>query len=79
MQCFGSGFLPANHQGSIFLSGDPALKQHLLPRENGSHPKKKLEFLHDGRRVRSPTIARRSYRVSDYELRTSVPNAKGGA
>ena len=47
MQCFGSGFLPANHQGSIFLSGDPALKNTSYQEKTAAIQKKKLEFLHE--------------------------------
>ena len=47
MQCFGSGFLPANHQGSIFLSGDPALNNTSYQEKTAAIQKKKLEFLHE--------------------------------
>ena len=47
MQCFGSGFLPANHQGSTFLSGDPALNNTSYQEKTAAIQKKKLEFLHE--------------------------------
>ena len=47
MQCFGSGFLPANHQGSIFLPDHPVM-QNTSPQESSEViQKKKLEFLNE--------------------------------
>lgn len=47
MQCFGSGFLPANHQGSIFLSSNPALNNTSHQEKTAAIQKRKLEFLHE--------------------------------
>ena len=45
MQCFGSGFLPANHQGSIFLSQHPVLNNTSFQESSANLQKKKLEYL----------------------------------
>lgn len=47
MQCFGSGFLPANHQGSVFLSKHPVLNNTSYQENNDAIQRKKLEFLHE--------------------------------
>ncbi|MEM9161196.1 MAG: DUF1501 domain-containing protein, partial [Verrucomicrobiota bacterium] len=47
MQCFGSGFLPANHQGSIFLSKHPVLNNTSHLEQKASIQKTKLEFLNE--------------------------------
>jgi hypothetical protein len=47
MQCFGSGFLPANHQGSTFLSNHPVLNNTTFKESSAEIQKKKLDFLHD--------------------------------
>ena len=47
MQNFGSGFLPANHQGSIFLSKHPILQNTSSKERTASIQKKKLEFLNE--------------------------------
>ena len=47
MQNFGSGFLPANHQGSIFLSKHPILQNTSARERTASIQKKKLEFLNE--------------------------------
>lgn len=45
MQAFGSGFLPANHQGSILASKHPVMN-NILPREELSEmQRKKLDYL----------------------------------
>ncbi|MBH52826.1 MAG: sulfatase [Opitutaceae bacterium] len=47
MQIFGSGFLPANHAGSVFLPDHPVM-QNTAPQEVSSAiQKKKLEFLNE--------------------------------
>jgi uncharacterized protein (DUF1501 family) len=45
MQAFGSGFLPANHQGSIFLSDHPALNNTSFREQNARIQRKKLDYL----------------------------------
>lgn len=47
MQCFGSGFLPANHQGSVFLPNHPVLNNTTHQEESDALQRKKLEFLHE--------------------------------
>ncbi|MBK1877626.1 DUF1501 domain-containing protein [Pelagicoccus mobilis] len=47
MQCFGSGFLPANHQGSIFLSKHPVLNNTSYQEKSDAIQRKKLQFLHE--------------------------------
>ena len=47
MQAFGSGFLPANHAGSIFLPDDPVLNNTNFQESSADIQKKKLDFLHD--------------------------------
>lgn len=47
MQAFGSGFLPANHSGSIFLPDHPVLNNTTLKESSAEVQKKKLDFLHD--------------------------------
>jgi len=45
MQCFGSGFLPATHQASTFLSSSPVL-QNIAPREaTAEFQRRKLDLL----------------------------------
>lgn len=47
MQAFGSGFLPANHQGSTFLPQRPILNNTTHREDSGAIQRKKLEFLHE--------------------------------
>jgi len=47
MQCFGSGFLPANHQGSTFLPEHPILNNTTHKENSAAIQRKKLEFLHE--------------------------------
>ncbi len=47
MQAFGSGFLPANHSGSIFHTDHPVLNNTTFKESSAEVQKKKLDFLHD--------------------------------
>lgn len=47
MQAFGSGFLPANHQGSTFLPQRPILSNTTHREDSAAIQRKKLEFLHE--------------------------------
>lgn len=47
MQAFGSGFLPANHQGSTFLPQHPILNNTTHKENSAAIQRKKLEFLHE--------------------------------
>lgn len=47
MQAFGSGFLPANHQGSIFLPEHPVLNNTTFKESSAAIQQKKLEFLNE--------------------------------
>lgn len=46
LDCFGSGFLPASFQGSVFGSG-PLPVANIKPRESGVSQRKKLDLIRD--------------------------------
>ena len=47
MQCFGNGFLPANHGGSVFLTDHPVLNNTTPQETTAALQRRKLEFLHE--------------------------------
>lgn len=47
MQAFGSGFLPANHQGSVFLNQHPVLQNTMPQEQSAAIQREKLKFLHE--------------------------------
>ena len=81
MVCFNSGFLPANHQGSILQPTNPILRNVRATRgeDRACRRASSTALAQADRRLARQARARPGGRVRDPELRARLPDADGGA